>query len=209
MNIFYRYIFKTIIFLIFFLAFFKNAFAHIDSPPPKRMDYLVLKNSENKEIEIRKYNKSKLISTNVMNSLERSFKTGIFVLGGYLLGDNKSYEKIQPLILPTIFETENSDNLKVETSEIKRKILIYLPQSYLSKNLPEPNNKEINTELSNGFLVASIKLSKITDNEIAISKKKLDNFLIKNDLIKKKIIVSQYKTGFFGASYELWYVLEQ
>ena len=192
-------ILQVVFFLI--ISYSSVAKAHLDAPPPQRIKYDLL--SKNNNIEIRKYSKSIIVELDVKSNLKKSFSEGTYVIGGFLQGRNSAFKKIEPTMLP-IFATKNiNDTLSIDTNSEGWKVFFFIPETYQVNDVPQSENKDIRITHFKESKIVAIKIKSLDREEINKKLGALKIFLSNQNLAAKKIMITQYKEGFFSGSYEI------
>tara|TARA_B100000945_G_C20346106_1_gene579857 strand:+ start:236 stop:820 length:585 start_codon:yes stop_codon:yes gene_type:complete len=140
--------------------------------------------SKHKSIEIREYEKLKVITTTETLPYQQATNAGFRTLANYIFGNNQNNLSI-PMTAPVIttFPNENSVD-----------IAFIISNDYSINKLPAPISNNINFQELELGKVAVIKFGLwATSNKIQNMKEKLEHYLNKNSI--------QYSSKFFVAQY--------
>jgi hypothetical protein len=123
---------------------------HLEEQAP----YDILKSDAG--IEVRCYRPQTQARVKVQGEFKEAQKEAFNILAGYIFGDNHTQEKIQ-MTTPVLFSGDESE---------KEWIMSFiLPQTFLVKNAPTPQDKRITIQECPLHLVASISYPGINNEE--------------------------------------------
>lgn len=160
-----RIILMAILLLIIVLQIRSNVVTNKTENPA----YIVLKKYE--AIEIRQYPDLVLATTIIGNSYSDNSGNGFRTVAGYIFGGNESNDRIS-MTSPVIVEM--SDTVKMS---------FIMPSKYDIKDLPKPNNSDIQLHKENTKIVAVIQYHGFSnDSKIEKYRLKLQSELELNNL---------------------------
>lgn len=133
-------------------------------------------------IEIRKYHKALFIKTNLKpNKYEKVSSIGFRTLAGYIFGDNSSNQKIA-MTSPVVMDMTESKSM-----------YFMIPHKYERKDLPSPNNDDIEFIEKSAHVVAAVSFSGWANEE------KIQSYISKLKIqLKENSIAHTNKFQFLG-----------
>ena len=156
------YLFVPILITMFFINSFFTTSQNLDET------YTILRKVD--KVEIREY--KPLLYVAYLDKQKKSGQNSYFrVLADYIFGANEANEKIA-MTSPVVIKLHND-----------REMLFRLPKKYNKKNIPRPNNKDIDIVSSEKVLKATIRYSGYT-SELKEQKmiKELKQILSENNI---------------------------
>tara|TARA_B100001057_G_scaffold501134_1_gene620931 strand:+ start:2407 stop:2985 length:579 start_codon:yes stop_codon:yes gene_type:complete len=156
------YLFVPILITMFLVNSFFTTSQNLDET------YIVLRKFD--KVEIREY--KPLLYVAYSDKEKKSGQNSYFrVLADYIFGANETNEKIA-MTSPVVIKLHN-----------EREMLFRMPKKYNKKNIPKPNNKDIDIVFSEKVLKATIKYSGYTNEQKEQRMiKELKNILLENNI---------------------------
>jgi hypothetical protein len=103
-----------------------------------------------------------------------------------------------------IFATKNiNDTLSIDINSEGWKVFFFIPETYQVNDVPQSENKDIRITHFKESKIVAIKIKSLDREEINKKLGTLKIFLSNQNLAAKKIMITQYKEGFFSGSYEI------
>ncbi|MBH76518.1 MAG: hypothetical protein CMP68_05220 [Flavobacteriales bacterium] len=156
------YLFVPILITMFLVNSFFTTSQNLDET------YIVLRKFD--KVEIREY--KPLLYVAYSDKEKKSGQNSYFrVLADYIFGANETNEKIA-MTSPVVIKLHN-----------EREMLFRMPKKYNKKNIPKPNNKDIDIVFSEKVLKATIRYSGYTNEQKEQRMiKELKNILLENNI---------------------------
>lgn len=165
--------FKKISLIVIFIIIMLIAFSGSMMSQVEHPQYVIVEKFEN--IEIRKYPKMVIASSEVEGSRADSINQGFKLVANYIFGENDQKEKIS-MTAPVMQQSKSSEN--------DWTISFVMPRDYSFAKLPSPNDSKVKlTELSSKKMIAIRFYGSTNEENLQIHREMLEEF-VKNKKYK-------------------------